>query len=512
MMSSLYVGATGMKSLGEGLAVVSNNLANQNTVGFRRAMMLYQDLGSTNVPTSSNGMTNFSQAGKGVTPGIVRTMFENGGYESSTTATDLSITGIGFFAVQKPESSEVYYTRAGNFRFTKDGDLITPNGFNLMGNKVVDGVTSGTAEPIKIDFSNTNGSQNVIPPKATTNAGFILNLGFAESKQITNASSFTGLLSSWNGQTDTKNFAQISDYSTGVKIYDSEGNPQIVNGFFKYVGDVAGGNKAYEFIMTVDPKSDTRSGIQGTKSAGILMSGTIVFDSAGNMKDMAAFVPDGSQNPEDFTTWKKAGMNAQGVPVANISFKGKNAASTASQNVGIDFGMSFPSGWDNAIDNPTQMNTLGQNWVSNPTPGKLATHSSTAYKGTSSSKVSQDGYTTGYLSRVRIDPDGYLVGQYTNGESQNLYRIPLTRFTSQDNLTHSGNNLFSASDRVGSIEEGFPGTENYGALTGYSLETSNVDMTTEFVQMIVTQRGFQMNSKVVTTSDQMIQKALELKR
>ena len=93
-----------------------------------------------------------------------------------------------------------------------------------------------------------------------------------------------------------------------------------------------------------------------------------------------------------------------------------------------------------------------------------------------------------------------------------LYRIPLYRITSQDGLRREGGNRYSASLESGEAQEGIPGTENFGTLSEYSLEQSNVDYAREFTNMIIVQRGFQMNSKVVTTSDQMLQKALELKR
>lgn len=94
----------------------------------------------------------------------------------------------------------------------------------------------------------------------------------------------------------------------------------------------------------------------------------------------------------------------------------------------------------------------------------------------------------------------------------NLWQIPVCRFTSEDGLHREGNNLFSATPEAGQMDMGVAGTENYGSIEAYATETSNVDMATEMVNMIITQRGFQSNSKVVTTADQMLQKAMELKR
>ena len=94
----------------------------------------------------------------------------------------------------------------------------------------------------------------------------------------------------------------------------------------------------------------------------------------------------------------------------------------------------------------------------------------------------------------------------------NLWQIPVCRFTSEDGLRREGNNVFSATEDSGQMEMGVAGTENYGKINAYNIENSNVDMSKEMVNMIVNQRGFQSNSKVVTTADQMLQKAMELKR
>ena len=104
------------------------------------------------------------------------------------------------------------------------------------------------------------------------------------------------------------------------------------------------------------------------------------------------------------------------------------------------------------------------------------------------------------------------MGRYSNGQGQNLWQIPVCRFTSEDGLRREGSNLFSATEEAGQMEMGVAGTENYGTVNAYNVENSNVDMATEMVNMIITQRGFQSNSKVVTTADQMLQKAMELKR
>ncbi|MDR0339009.1 MAG: flagellar hook-basal body complex protein, partial [Desulfovibrio sp.] len=126
--------------------------------------------------------------------------------------------------------------------------------------------------------------------------------------------------------------------------------------------------------------------------------------------------------------------------------------------------------------------------------------------------ASHDGYAEGHLLYMDVTQGGIVRATYNNGQSQDLYQVVLYRFTSQDGLRNEGNNHYSATPEAGQIQEGLPGQENFGTIEDYSLEQSNVDYAREFSHMIIIQRGFQMNSKVITTSDTMLQRALELKR
>ena len=509
MMSSLYVSATGMKTLGEGMSVISHNLANQNTVGFQRAMMLYEDLMSTSVPSSSNAITNMSQAGKGVATQTIRTMFGNGGYESSNESTDMSITGLGFFPVTR--DGETLYTRAGNFRFTKDGYLNDPTDYTLLGCKITDGVTATTSEPIRLDLNSPENNTNIIPPRATGLASLILNLGSTDDKTTDATDPFFSLAKTWNGNATPPLAANSYNFSNSIKVYDSEGKQQQLNVYFDYAGEVDG-RKVYEYVVGINPDADAREGYAGTEAAGMLMSGTMTFDVSGKFVDMTGFSPSDPATFADLGTWKPTGFDANGNPAVNVSFIPSGGGTpTANQQIGLDFGIKLEGTWKSGFASAGAIGT-GTDWIGEATQRALPSKTSTAYNGTSTLTASQDGFTTGYLNSINLTEDGYLVGKYSNGQNVDLYRIQLAHFTSQDNLKREGGNHFSAGTDTGVTELGFPGDENYGKVAGNSLETSNVDMTTEFVDMIRTQRGFQMNSKVLSTSDQMIQKAVELKR
>ena len=137
----------------------------------------------------------------------------------------------------------------------------------------------------------------------------------------------------------------------------------------------------------------------------------------------------------------------------------------------------------------------------------------TGYSGTSAtSSQSQDGYASGTLQGVSVDEDGVFTGLYSNGTLSPFAQIALADFTSYSGLAKMGSNLYSASINSGQPTIGVPGSASLGKVSPSSLEMSNVDLSDEFVKMITTQRAFQANSKVITTSDEILAELINIKR
>ena len=126
--------------------------------------------------------------------------------------------------------------------------------------------------------------------------------------------------------------------------------------------------------------------------------------------------------------------------------------------------------------------------------------------------TAQDGYAAGTLSKVTIDPTGTIVGRFTNGQSLNLAQVALAVFNNPAGLNKAGENLFMQSTNSGTAQIGQSDTGGRGKFSPGSLEMSNVDLASEFSNMIVTQRGFQANSKIITTTDTMLEELVNLKR
>lgn len=181
MNSALFIGAIGMKTLSQGMQVVSNNLANASTLGYKQQGILFSDM----ISTSQAGMGGWwnaqedsrvalGQTGKGVQVDSVRTIFKQGGMESSNTVTDMALNGKGFFQVT--DGVDLYYTRAGNFRPDNEGVLRTPSGLALNGYKYNEDGSLGGLQQVKIDkFAK-------MPAKATSQVDLRFNLGLDGDK------------------------------------------------------------------------------------------------------------------------------------------------------------------------------------------------------------------------------------------------------------------------------------------------------------------------------------------
>lgn len=504
MMSSLYIGSTGLKTHAEGMSVITNNLANVNTVAYKQMSMQYADMMSAYLTSPSGTVTNVSQVGMGAMVGSNRTLFTQGGFDTSGTSTDLAISGTGFFGVTK--NGVTHYTRAGNFRFDSGGNLLDPSGWNVMGRAIVNGVEASSASPIKIDLG-ANGHA-YMAPKATSVLSTGSRLGGLENSISDSANPFFSMAAAWNGAQSSPLGESQYSYSEPISFYDSGGALRQATIYYDSAG-TSGGVTAVEYVIALLPGEDG-SGLVGTSAEGLLMAGTLTFSSSGELCNMTAFYPPASGDPSDLSGWTPATMQ-NGQPLLKVQ-----ASGAAAQSIQLDMGLTLPgagsyagAGLSSAADAVANPGAIYNTSVTKQLSAK-ATNAAGETQGTL--YANRDGYASGEMKDLYISSDGLVRIGYSNGQSQDIFRVSLYRFTSQDGLNNEGGNHYSATAASGMAEEGVPGQENFGTISGFSLEQSNVDYAREFSLMIINQRGFQMNSKVITTSDTMLQKALELKR
>ncbi|MES2745941.1 MAG: flagellar hook protein FlgE [Bdellovibrionota bacterium] len=255
---------------------------------------------------------------------------------------------------------------------------------------------------------------------------------------------------------DINDPVKTSDFVNTVNVFDSQGNKHAMTTYFKRVPADEG--IAWEYHQTVDGKEVTDGDGAALKEIG---KGTVRFDPKGNLL---------SEETEDIG--------------ANFT-KG----AVADQKIQVDFGKN--------------MSTEGGNGVGAST--SVAANSITVFH-------SQNGYEAGNIKSLRIDLDGKLKGLYTNGVERTLGALALATFENVDGLQKAGRNQFFQTQESGDPRIGGAQTGTRGSIYASTLEESNVDMAGQFVEMIRTQRGFQANSRSVTTTDSMLEEVINMKR
>ncbi len=503
--SSLYSGVSGLATHGDAMSVIGDNIANVNTIGFKASRTTFQDVLSQSVATASGT----AQIGRGAALSEIDTLFQQGSFESTSNATDLAIGGNGFFIVSPQGSETEYYTRAGQFRFDADGFFVNPAGYVARGWALDDnGNDEGTLQDIQL-------STFTSPPEATQEIAAITNL------DTTDNSNSDSLFGAWDA-TAAETIGDASyGYQTAIRVYDSLGNSHDITLFYDkmnpatseyYDGNVDADN-TWEYIVTCDPASDERAGVAGSSAQGVLMRGTLTFDSSsGALDSMASYVWNGTAPAADDANWvPSTTFSTEGYPEFTTQF-----VPGVDQTISLQLGTRSTNGaWTaggaaniGAIDptDPAVGNLVSSSWEPQAlTSTQYASSSTTIYQ-------TQDGYGTGFLENISVDTDGIMVGHYSNGQILYLYRVGLAKFNNDQALNKAGGNLWAATRASGDAITGHPGENGLGKISPNSLEQSNVDIASEFVKMISTQRGFQANSKIITTVDTMLQELINLKR
>jgi flagellar hook protein FlgE len=497
--SSLFSGISGLSTNGNAMSVIGDNIANVNTIGFKSSRTTFQDVLSQSVATASGT----AQIGRGSTLSAIDTLFQQGSFESTSNATDLAIGGNGFFIVSPPNEETQYYTRAGQFRFDADGNFVNPEGYIARGWALdADGNDVGTLTDIQMNTFTS-------PPEATNRVTAITNL---DSEDTSNVDS---LFSTWDA---TSASGPIGDtaygYQTAIRVYDALGNSHDItivydkiNAASEYNDGTVDLENTWEYLVTCNPDDDLRTAFAGTEAQGVLMRGTCTYNATtGVLESISAYEYSGSGDPTDNANWVPTNsFSSDGYPQTEAEF-----VDGVSQPIAIQFGTRSTNGtWSGGAATVADIAADGLS-TSTWEPQAL---SSTQYASSSTTVYqTQDGYGTGFLETISVDTDGVMVGHYSNGQILNLFRVGIAKFNNQQALNKVGGNLWSATRASGDAITGHAGTNGLGSISPNSLEQSNVDIAAEFVKMITTQRGFQANSRIITTVDAMLEELINLKR
>ena len=445
------------------LDVIGNNVSNVNTTGFKRGRVNFQDMISQQLtgaakPTEEVGGVNPKEVGLGMTVASIDTIFTQGNLQSTGVSTDIAIQGNGFFVLKNGQ--ETFYTRAGTFGVDSEGTLVNPaNGLRVQGwmAQEVNGEmvinTAGSTEDLIIPIGQKDAA------KATTNVDFACNLNKNTLMLEENASDSDILKATWGTET---------------KVYDSFGNEHMLSVSFTRV---PGTNNQWQATVNVDAENAaetmTRVGLGTTD--GVENTFVVTFDNFGRLQSVT----------------DSAG---------NVTNDNGQVSIMASFNV--------PGGNPDADGNPLRQ-TMNINLG---TIGSIENTITQFAESSSTKAFYQDGYTMGYLDNFKIDASGIITGVYSNGTTRAIGQIAMASFTNQNGLEKAGDNTYVASNNSGLANIGTSGVAGKGSLLAGALEMSNVDLTEQMTDMIVTQRGFQANSKTIQTADTLLDTVLSLKR
>ncbi|MGA2744087.1 MAG: flagellar hook protein FlgE [Candidatus Sulfotelmatobacter sp.] len=410
-MASFSIPLSGLAATGEALNIISNNLANLNTDGYKDQSANFQDLFYQNY--GADGAGDPIEVGAGTSVGSVSTNFSDGSLQNTGVPSNAAITGNGFFVTEQANGS-VQYTRAGDFTVNNAGLLVTTDGQTVMGYPAVNGVVNQSAalSPLQV------GQGENSPPAASTTMQQTTNLDAASPVGTT--------------------------FSTPQTVYDSLGESHTLT--YTYT-NTAPNTWTYQVTL---PAADTG----GTGAPTVLASGTMNFDSSGNLT-----APVGT------------------TPVA-ITGLADGAA-----NMNIAWSLTDPSG-DSLIT-------------------QVASASAT-------STSDQNGYVGGTLQNFTITQNGTIDGQFSNGQTQPIGQIALASFGNSQGLQSVGGDSYQTTLASGAAVVGTATNGGLGTITGGAVELSNVDISTEFTNLIVVQRAFEADARVVTTFDSVSSSTINL--
>lgn len=465
MMRSLFSGVSGLKTHQVKMDVIGNNIANVNTVGFKSSSVTFSELmyQTTQSASGANAATgragvNAKQIGLGVTSGAVNTNITTSGASQTTgNPFDLQITGDSFFIVS--DGSQNYFTRAGAFYVDGAGNLaMTSNGFTVMGWKE-DTENPGTIKKDTVTALKVMSADNMTSePEATTQA-YMTGIIDKNSTQVTGT-----------GQIVT------------VSFYDSLG---------------------YSYVAKYSVKATTTAGVYSMELTDVLDSAgkSIVTDSTKTLKDYVTIGgATGTENTlylaYDTSTGKYLGWSTTALATPT---HGLDTAGEETQKIEMDF---TPTNYEN-IKVGMRTTSIYDNSGTSTIAGKAGDYDGNYV-----------GRKFGTMSGISIDTSGKIYASYDNGTTKLLGQIAVASFANPSGLEKIGENLYQTTQNSGAFDGmGQDVTEDgIGKMSTGVLEMSNVDLSSEFTEMITTQRGFQANSRIITVSDTMLEELTNLKR
>ncbi|MGC9453826.1 MAG: flagellar hook protein FlgE [Phycisphaerae bacterium] len=547
-MGSLLTGVSGLKSHQQMLDVAGNNLANVNTLAYKTGRVTFADLLSQTLktamgPSDALGGSNPQEIGSGVEIGSIDRNMTQGHMENTGQALDLAIEGDGYFVVNDGERN--LYTRAGAFAVDSENYLVDPStGYRVQrigSTGVTEGFQSSTSDAIRVPYDTS------LPANATENISYTGNLSADESDPTTNQLSSTISFTTGDGSeasasTLIANLDQADSITTGDTItitgtqrdgtavnaslvIDSaattmqdlldalnaefgDSTAELVNGKIQLTDDEAGYsqtdlNLSYSGAGTLELPAYFQLDEVGGEA--VKKSSVEIYDTLGVSHVLSvAFARTDTANTWDMVVTSVTG-DVEALDdrrVEGIEFSPDNGA-FAGLTGGDSSSIQMTFGHD-----PTNVRTISLDL------GSVGEHDGLTQFGGDSTVFpsSQDGYEAGWLSDLSVTREGILTGVFTNGVRRDIAALRLATFQNPAALQSVGGNYYEPSANSGEPIPTTAQSAGAGSVRGGSLEKSNVDVATEFVNLIQAQNGFQANARTITVTNEMLRELTSLIR
>ncbi|SMG38545.1 flagellar hook protein FlgE [Paraburkholderia susongensis] len=498
-------GLSGLSASSSDLDVIGNNIANANTVGFKSGTAEFADMYANSIATAVN-----QQIGIGTQLSEVQQQFSQGTITTTNQALNVAINGNGFF--QMSNSGTLTYSRNGVFQLDKNGYITNAQGLQLMGYGANAAGVINTAQTVPLQVPTAN-----IAPSPTTSITAGLNLNAQDNLMLG-----TPIVAAGTGNTGSLSTtgATITNAASGTNTDD-------------YTINFTGPGTYTVTDNTLGTTSDSQTFTAGTaitlgNGQSITFSGTPADGDSYTVKPNPTAFNQASSTTYNYSTSTTAYDSLGGSQTVNMYFA-KTAAGTWNVYAGTSTGTATLVGQANfnssgtliGTTNPdgSATKTLGAFNVSIPTsdgsstPQNIALNlgATTQYGGKDGvNSLSTDGYAAGQLTSFTVGTDGTLTGNYSNGQTAALGQVVLANFSNQNGLVDLGNNQYGQTAASGVAQISSPGSTNHGVLQGGSVENSNVDLTSELVNLITAQRNYQANAQTIKTQQTVDQTLINL--
>ncbi|MFL6707279.1 MAG: flagellar hook protein FlgE [Massilia sp.] len=509
---SFQQGLSGLNGAAKSLDVIGNNIANASTVGFKGSQAQFADVYANSLSGAGG-----NQAGIGVKVSQIAQQFTQGNVESSNNPLDIAINGAGFF--RTTVGGAVQYSRNGQFSLDKSGYMVNAQGAQLTGYQVGPNGTLLAGSPAAIRINTAD-----LKPVATTAIKTELNLDSRET----------------NPAKAPFDVDDPNTYNTVVPIdvFDSLGNAHPMNSYYVRTNagtwDVYVANDGMEInnlrvaaaaqgttapFAAVNAARDAwKAAAQAVPADAAATAAALKTYSDEALKMVVAAAADptignasaaqqavitnagnisgavSGNTPEDVDRDIAKAVHLQPTKVGTLNFDAKGTLSATTPPMNVNLTIFPPTGAANVL--PVSLSFTGTSQYGSATSEKA--------KG-------QDGYAAGHLQSFAAAADGTILGQYSNGKSQALGQIVLANFANPNGLSPLGNNAWAETSASGNPLIGVPTSGSLGVLQSSAVESSNVDLTAELVNMITAQRVYQANAQTIKTQDSVLQTLVNLR-